>query len=347
MTTDSKERPYKPSLIDQFNNWVEELPVHTWVFYVLFGIVLILIQILFLWLEGGLGAQELLPVIIFNGFATPFLFALIHLFDNQAVSALNSLRPTLDMTETDFDLFEFKLSNMPSLAALVAGMILMVNVMLMELVTPAPVRYAALEQLPIFKIVFHIIDKSSAFMYGAFVYHTIRQLNLVNTINSNHVHINLFNLGPTKSFSKLTATTTVGLVIGVFAWMLINPDLLKNPINFGFSLGFSVLAIGVFVWPLWGVHRLIEIEKARALREIDHRFEMLFGKLNQHVLDDDYAEAERLNGTIASLDIQYRRISAIPTWPWSPETGRIALTAIALPMVMMIIQFLVLQALNR
>ncbi len=54
-----------------------------------------------------------------------------------------------------------------------------------------------------------------------------------------------------------------------------------------------------------------------------------------------------LNATIASLEIQHKRISAIPTWPWKPETARIALTAIALPLMLMILQSFVLQALSR
>jgi hypothetical protein len=225
-------------------------------------------------------------------------------------------------------------------------MTMVVIVILMEWLSPAPVRYAALEQLPIFTIVFQIIDKSSAFMYGAFIYHTIRQLNLVNTINSNHVRIHLFNLRPTQSFSKLTATTAVGLVIGVYAWMLINPDLLANPVSLGFAVGFTILAVGVFVWPLYGVHRLMEIEKERALHDIDLRFEAAFSKFNQHIHDDDYAATERLNGTIASLEIQHKRIKTIPTWPWRPETAQIALTTIALPLALMILRFLIEQALE-
>jgi hypothetical protein len=63
--------------------------------------------------------------------------------------------------------------------------------------------------------------------------------------------------------------------------------------------------------------------------------------------DDDYSAIERLNATIASLEIRHKRTSAIPTWPWRPETARWALTAIAIPLILSIVQFFVLQALNR
>jgi len=107
------------------------------------------------------------------------------------------------------------------------------------------------------------------------------------------------------------------------------------------------LAVAVFVWPLWGGHRLVEMEKSRALREIDYRFEAIFAKFDQHLQDDDYAETERLNGTIASLEIKHKRIGKIPTWPWRPETARFALTAIALPLIITIFQLLAIQAFGR
>jgi hypothetical protein len=347
MTANSQEPPYMASWTDRFKKWVDKLPVRAWVFYVGLGIVLILVQVFFLWLNGGLEAEELLPVIIFNGLAVSYLLASIHLLDHQAMSALDSMRPVLDTTEQEFDDYQYRLSNMPLLAPLIAGLVVTVAPVLAPLVAIEPVRYAALGELPIFAVVYHIIDKSSALLFGVVIYHSVRQLRLVNSISSHHIRINLFHLSPLQAFSRLTATTAVGLVVFVYAWMLINPELLADPVLLGFALVLTALAVAVFVWPLWSVHRLMELEKTRALHEIDLRFEAVFSKLDQSLQVDDYATMTTLNGTIASLEIQHRRISAVPTWPWSPETARIALTAIALPLVLMILQFLVLQVLER
>jgi hypothetical protein len=343
-----EDRPYNTSYVDRFTNWVEKLPMPGWVFYVSLGLGLILIQVLFLWLDDGLAkAEMLLPLIIFNALLIPYALALIHLLDDQAVAALDSIRSMLETTEPEFHRFQYKLSNMPSRPTLIAGLTILIFAILMERLWIAPVRFATLEQLPIFAIVFHIIDKTPAFLLGALFYHTVRQLRLVNTINSNYIRISLFNLGPSQAFSKLTASTAVGLMAGIYGWMLINPDLLADPISLGFVGALTILAVVVFVWPLWGIHRLVEMEKERALHEIDLQFEAAFSKFNQRIHDDDYAATERLNRAIISLDIQYKRINKIPTWPWRSDTARIMLTAIALPMMLMILQFFVLQALNR
>ena len=136
-------------------------------------------------------------------------------------------------------------------------------------------------------------------------------------------------------------------MVGVYGWMLINPELLADPVNLSFAVVYTILAMVIFVWPLWSIHKLIEMEKARVLHEIDDCFEAVLAEFNQIVHDQDYAATEQLNGTIASLEIQHKRISTIPTWPWSPETARIVLTAIALPLILMILQYFVLQALAR
>jgi hypothetical protein len=343
-TANSKERIYKPSWIDRFTNWIENLPIREWVFYLGLGIVLILTQIIFLWVDGGSQAEVLLPVIIFNGLAIPYILALIHLFDHQAVTALNTMRPALDLAETELDNFRYKLSYMPARMTLIAGLIMVALTVLIERLSITPIRYAALEQLPIFAIVYHIIDKTTAFVFGVFIYHTIRQLTLVNTINLNHVRINLFNLGPLQAFPKLTGATAVGLIVGVYGWMLLNPDLSANPIFFGFTVLVTILAVAVFVWPLIGVHTLMEREKERTLHDINLRFEVAFTKFNQRFQDEENSAIGRLNSTISSLEIQYNRIKTIPTWPWRPETARVTLTAIALPLILRILQFLVERA---
>ena len=347
MTADNTDMPYRPSLIDRFNDWVEELPLRAWAFYLLTGLVLILVQILFLWLDGGLDARELLPILIFNGLATPFLLGLIQFLDNQAVTALDSMRPSLEMSEPEYDELRYRISNMPAGRALASGLVLLVVVIAMEQLGGVPTRYAALESLPLFSVVFQIVDKSSAFMYGVITFHTVWQLRLVRTVTSDLMRVNLFDLAPTQAFSRLTASTAIGLVIGMFAWMLLNPDLLANPVSVGFALGFTVLAVAVFVWPLYGAHRSMEVEKARLLHHIDLHFETVFSEFYKRLGDHNYVAADKLNGTIASLEIQHKRISAIPTWPWKPETARIALTAIALPLMLMIVQYFVLQALDR
>lgn len=336
----SKELPFKRSWIDRFNEWVEELPVHAWIFYAVFGIVLILVQILFLWFDSGMHAEQLLLVIIFNALAVPYLLALINLLDKQALTAMYAMRPVLDMTEQDFDSYKYELVNMPFLAPLLVGAVLAAITILTPFVATEPFRYAALEQLPVFAVVFHIVDTSSAFFFGVLLYHTIRQLYLVNLINANYIRISLLDLRPVHAFSKLSASTALGLVMFVYLWMFINPELLMDPVIMVYAALFTILAVSVFIWPLRSVHKLLESEKEGALQKNDRLFDAVLPQFNQYICDGNFAAAEKLNGTITSLEIQHQRITAVPTWPWRSETARVILTAVAFPLMLMMLRFL-------
>jgi hypothetical protein len=343
--TMDESQPFSASLVDRLNNWVKQLPVPAGIFFALLGLVLISVQVLFFWLEGD--SQDLtilLPVLVFNGLFIPYPLGLIYLLDHQAVQALEATRPTLDINEVNLEQYAYRLANMPGRSALVAGLGLVLFTVLTEQVGMVPRSYALLDQLPYFNVLFQIIDKGSAFFFGVLIYHTIRQLRLINTINLQYTRINLFNLSPLQAFSRVTSTTAVGLVFGVYGWILINPELLVDPITIGFVVIISLLAVAVFVWPLYGVHRRMETEKEKMLNDLDLHFEAAFAEFNQGLRNRDDAAIERQNGVIASLETQHNRIKAIPTWPWKPETVQFVITAITLPMILAILQVIIEQA---
>lgn len=344
LETKSENRIYRPSLIDLITHWVGRLPIRPWFFYVLSGIGLIAVQLLFLWIDDGLEAVELLPVIIFNGLATPFMLALIQLLDDQAMTALKSMRPMIEMTEGELERLKYKVANMPFPVPLIVGLGMLAFYILTPYLTAEPARFAALQGLPVFAVVFHVIDKSSAFLTGVLIYHTIRQLRQVHEITCDRVRINLLQIAPIQAFSRLTASTAVGLVLFMNLWLLINPDLLADPTSIVFAVVFGIITVSIFVWPLVGIHRLVETEKAKELQKIDRRLEEVFVKFDEHFLEDDYPAIDTLNGTISSLEIKRRRMEAVPTWPWNPGTVRFVIAAVALPLLLMLIQILVEQA---
>lgn len=346
-TSKNNARQRMVGVLDRFTNWNEEPKMRVWIRYAGIALVLILIQLLFLWVEDGLQARSLLPVILFNGLFTSFLLALISLLDAQSVVALHTMKPELAMTEKEFNRYAYQLTHMKPLRVLAAGLTVFILVVLMERLWVTPIRYGPLEQFTVFIIVFQVIDKSSAFLFGVFLYHTIRQLLLVNALLSKHVRINLFQYTPLQAFSKLTASTAVGLVAGVYGWMVINPDLVSDPAIIGFAAVTTLLTVSVFVLPLYGTHRRMKAAKEQVLQALDLRFESVFSKFNHHFEAGEFDEMDNLNGMISSLEIQYRKVKEVPTWPWRIESAQFVLTAIALPLFLAIIQVLFEQVLRK
>jgi hypothetical protein len=138
-------RPFEPSWVDRFTDWVEQLPVPEWVIYGGLALALFLIQVFFLRLEGGRQSDALLPVMLFNALAIPYNLALVHLLDDQAVTALDSMSPTLAISAPEIDELRYRLSTMPSGPIFVIGLAMAIFLVVTERFGIVPVRYAALD----------------------------------------------------------------------------------------------------------------------------------------------------------------------------------------------------------
>ncbi len=246
----SNEGRYAASWTDRFGNRVEALAVPAWVVYGAIGLALALVQSALLLAAGGRAYLELVPVSVFNSFLIAFLLGLLHLLDRKAAVALRTMRPVLDLSGPEYAQYRYRMANMPLGASLVAGLTLLILVVLMETLVVTPVRYGGLEELPLFTVVYQIVDKGSAFLLGVFLYHTIRQLRLIQRMTTQQERISLFNPAPLQAFAPVTALTAVGLIVAVYGWLLINPDLLVDPVVIGFTAVMTGLALAVFVWPL-------------------------------------------------------------------------------------------------
>jgi hypothetical protein len=178
--------------------------------------------------------------------------------------------------------------------------------------------------------------------FGALLYHTIHQMKLINHIYSEHTSIDLFKLRPLYAFSSLAALTVVGLAIPTYGWTaLVPPE--SNPLGIGISVGsvllITALAVAAFLWPLLGIHRLLREEKGRLMDECAERLEAAIAELHRLMDSGDLEGIDRLNLAMASLVMERDALDAIPTWPWQPETPRLLITALALPLGLWIIQY--------
>jgi hypothetical protein len=64
-------------------------------------------------------------------------------------------------------------------------------------------------------------------------------------------------------------------------------------------------------------------------------------------LDEGHVESiGELNTALSGLEMQRNAIMAIPTWPWQPETVRLLITALALPLGLWIAQYVLQRALG-
>jgi hypothetical protein len=144
---------------------------------------------------------------------------------------------------------------------------------------------------------------------------------------------------PLYGLSSLTALTGASLAGITYGWIAINPSLLGELVTLAIVLPITVLALITFVWPLFGIHRLLVQEKGRLIDECSIRLEATLADLHQRVDGGALEAMDDLNKTITSLELELNLLEKIPTWPWRSETVRLLITALALPLGLWLVQY--------
>jgi hypothetical protein len=332
---------YSASWVDRLTGWVNQLPGHNWSYYLGLAVILFGLLVLALWIEGFFDSFKADPAPIFVALAIPYMLAIINLFNQTASSAFEKMRPGLKTTDEEFSQLEYQLTTLPSVPTLLAGFLGVGCIFLLEAISGEPYQLDALAAFPISASLFRILYMILWWVFGTLLYHTIHQLRLIGRIYTSHTRINLFRMKDLYIFSNLIALTAVCIALLPIGFLLANPWAPWNePVVFATVLVVQLIALVTFIWPHVGIHRLQVAEKEHLLVEANQRFETAINLLHKRVDDGKIEGSMDMNMTIASLKSELNTIEKIPTWPWQPETLRLLISALALPLGVWFIQFI-------
>ena len=332
--------PYPPSLIDRFMNWIQRLPVPYWLTYFLLFILESMINHVIAWVDGWLPPFTFTQVILLFPLWQWGTFAALTYLNTTSEAALARFRPLLDCDEAAIDKKAYEMTTMPRRGVILSGLLwLIVYSMLTWLAYDAfYVGYG----LGISSQVFIFLEGLVCFATGSVIYyHSLRQLWLVNRLVQMVKRFNLFSLQPVHAFSRLTARTGI-------TWMfLLALTLLTFPLDmarwlmlvmWAFQVG---LALAAFILPLRFVNYHLIAEKRRLLADNSRRIESALGQLHQRLDQNEFSEMELLHNAIEGLTAERDILAKIPTWPWKTSTLTGFLSAIVLPVVLLLIQIMV------
>lgn len=322
---------------------MDRLPGPTWLAY-LVGIVLLeLVSI-------GAGALEpsMLGDATFAGLyygALPLAtVALIHSLDRTVGGAMNVLRPDLDMDDAEVAV---ALREMTVAPARPAAAIVLASVALVILSFVSDPVGAGIEGYAPAGVAFLVFWESLiAAIFLVLIYHTVRQLRLIARIHRRVRRIDAFDQSRLYAMSRVTSRTAIGLVL------LLAPSLFLLPTDAGASTwiitgswyAFSVsIAAAAFFAPLWGMHERLVAEKRRLQSEIGGRISTTLALLPEAVDAGDGPVVEARHRALTTLVAARDVVNRVPTWPWSTGALTGFLSAIALPIVLFLIQRLLSQ----
>ncbi len=327
--------PYAPSWVDGLIGWINRLPVPPWLFYPSLLVPIFLIINASRWLEGRASLGSFDAPYGFTAIYPVTMLAAIHYLDRTARRAFEYFRPALGKNEAEAARLEYELTVLPARPARLVAAVGAAFCLL--LVLSGTTAQQTLGTGIYFWTL--LLCTGAGFVFTAeLLYHTVRQLRLVTRIHAAASNLDLFHYTPLYSFSALTART--GLVFSLILWFdfAVNPETFTNLPLIVLNAVILVLSAACFVLPLEGMHRRIVVEKRRLEWDVNQRLKAIVGHLYESIDGLALGDADEVNKTISSLLAARDLMARIPTWPWRPETFTAFFSALALPVVVFLIQ---------
>ena len=340
-------RSYSPSWIDYLTDRVDRLPLPSWAVYLALWLLLFTVVTLIHWYDGSHPVGFFDPLHLVLTGTIPYTLALIHYLDRSAKYALGKFRPALDVDDSKYAELEYQLTTLPQGRTILASLVAVGVVAFFLRFAPEEWWLPGTSPASGYSAGGSgVVTLAMWWFVGAFAYHTLHQLRHVSRIYATYTRINLFRQIPLYAFSSLSARTTVGLLVPLYAWLIVLPGSFESVGHVLVATVVSLMAALIFIWPLLGIHRLLTDEKQRLLAESVQRLEAAIADLHKRM---DSGKLEGIDDLIKGMDgleIEHKAVSRISTWPWAAETPRGLVAALLFPLIVWLGQWILQRALG-
>lgn len=326
-----------PSFVDRVMDFFSGLPIPYWLAYLLLFLLQSTLSLVISWLDGWLPTYTFTPLVLLFPFWLWAPLAMMTYLDRLALHALNTVRPLLEISDSEHVDLQRAYTHMPPRSLLIsAGVWTALYFILVFLARES--FFIQYHISPLFGIYIILTGLISYSVGSAIYYHSLRQLRLVNRTLHLLRHVNLFRLDPYYAFSKVTAQTGIAWVILLSVTLLTFPMQIAVIPVIALLIIQASLSLSAFVLPLWEVHQRLTAEKRRLLNAHDQRLETLLAQLHQRLDQHTLEGIDQYNDALSALQAEREVLNRIPTWPW--RTGLLTgfLSALVLPIFLFILQ---------
>jgi hypothetical protein len=327
--------PFPASWVDRLFDWARSVSRPTWLVYLGIWFLLLLVFSILGWIEGAESLGSFSMVAGDGAFFIVFYLVLMHYLDGVAGRSLDEFRPLLTLSELQIVRLRYELTTLPARNTWIAGAAGLLVTLLALPFQPETGLYAE----PARHISSQIVFAASNFVMAIFIYHTLRQLRMVNHIHATAAQVNLYRRESLYAFSRLSARTGMGWILALMMGLVprLGPTLTLEGILWADYL-LLPLALLLFILPLTSMHGRLVQEKRRLQNEVNHRLESLFARLHGQVDANDPTNIGALKTMVDSLLVERDTLSRIPTWPWRAGTMAGFTSALLTPVVIWFLQ---------
>jgi hypothetical protein len=335
LANQSNEARYLPSWIDRLIQGIDRLPGPAWLFYVVGILALALLITVVLWVDGSVPFGSYGS---FQGIFPPFVFyflALYHYLTRVGARSLHEFRPLLGADEAEFMQIDCELASLPRGLGWLAIVMALLTLPSYFLSGRAFGDRDPNTALP------YILAAVSALFFGATIFcliiRSLRQLRMVHMLHARATNINLLKLEPAHAFSRLTATTGIGIILLVILGYVYDPSTFSGGYILVGYIVMAVPAIVVFLVPVMGMRDRLSNEKKRVLHETSDLLQLTSDNLVGKIRAQEYEDLQGMETAIRALIRKREMMAKISTWPWNPGTIRGFASTLLLPILLWLI----------
>lgn len=326
-------RPYRRSGLDAAVDLVDRWPGWTPAKYLALAAFLVGSVHLTAMVDGSLAWGTLsLPLV---GFAVwpAYVLAAKAFVRRSARSAVEDLGVALTCDDAGVDRIRYRLTTQPAGATAVAAAAFVVASLPSTFFDARYVESTGLFTSTVSAALHAVILVVSLWLTGAAGYGILHVLRTIDDVYVRHVRIDV--LAPQELFalSRLAMHAALAVLAMQYVFVGANPAVLGSRAVVGQLIAWQVLAVTLFVLPLWNAHRLLARAKAALARDVGLRLEHVTRLLHEAVDEERFETTTALKDALVALEASQRVVARASTWPWSAETPRVLGSALLLPLV--------------
>jgi hypothetical protein len=323
--------PFKPCLIHNIYQWIEQLPGPYWLLSLLIVVVTGGLNHIVAWNHNVLKPYEFSWPFALTGFYLAFNLVVNDFLFRTAQKSLAESRQILDVSEDEFQQILFEFLHLPAKQSALyffAGAVTGFSMGWVLLPTAPEMNYA----FPELELTMYTLSMGLIFitLFGIF-----RALKLISRLFDKEIDVDIYNQSSIYAMSRYSAWLIVTVSIQVSLTFIIIPTFAEITSYFFivFLLFVYCLMLAIFWLPLRGINRKMKLKKQEMLQEVNQRIKTTFRILHTKIDKQDYLEVKELREVIESLKAEKVFIEAIKTWPWKPSTLTGLLSLVLLPLL--------------
>lgn len=339
--------PYPASWVNRFSQHLDRKPLPAWGYYLVGALALTTIFIGVQYWQGAYRQAGFYGWHIFVALQPLIPVAAIHYMDRVADSSLARFRHTFKGSEQDFRLARYRLTTAPAQGSLMRGLAGFVSsIVLFVLLQDLGASYnlTRVSASAPSQIVFLAYILIAWFGFGTWVFHTVHQLLVINKLYTENARVDPSYPDPLYSLSAITSRTAIFILANTYGWFGLNTvsyrsAVVELPALIITNLFFVGLGLLIFIWPLWGAHRLLDEVKSMALAKNSQHHKRAVKELHHRVEARNVAGIDGWEKALSALHIERLQLERLPIWPWAPGSLRNFLLALVVPVLVWFVQF--------